>query len=264
MSVSIVSGNGFVGHAQRADNEYGLRNYSYALTAAAYDLTFQYRSSHGISVSYAGHLDAATGAAQTVTVNNFTYEGAEFDVYLDDTTSWSDTSSTNMTIPTSHPTSKTFTVSAGQSYHSGQNITVTSYTLYFSGTVVSYNSGTGQLVLNSTSNTGGSGTFANWYFTWGLFGFSTSTTSNSIPTSHPTQVTFTVGTGLSGLSVGTTVSVGTYRVDFYGTVTSYDSGTGSLTMSSAGNSGTATTSQWNISISEDYWWEIGTITLTLH
>jgi len=72
----------------------------------------------------------------------------------------------------------------------------------------------------------------------------TSTTSNAIPTSHPTSKTFTVGSGLpytAGQKIVCRGAVGSY---FWGTVSSY-SGT-TLVVSSLGNVGTGTFTSWII------------------
>ena len=114
-------------------------------------------------------------------------------------------------------------------------------------------------MLNSTSNYG-TGTFNNWNIYWGTLGYSTSTTTNSIPQTHPTQVTFMIDPGET-LTPGTVVTCSPGIVYFEGTITSYDSGTGSLTMNSSSNTGTGTTSSWNIIITQDYWFEVGTIDL---
>lgn len=77
----------------------------------------------------------------------------------------SDTSSsTEAAIPTSHPTSVTLTVDTGRTYTVGQALTIVNgvdHTIRFTGTVTSYNSGTGSLAFNSTGNTG-TGTYRNW------------------------------------------------------------------------------------------------------
>lgn len=74
------------------------------------------------------------------------------------------TSSTNIAIGTG---SKTFTVATGKSYIAGQSVTAfKDATHYMVGTITSYNSGTGSLVLNITS-TVGTGTYNSWtIFMW--------------------------------------------------------------------------------------------------
>jgi hypothetical protein len=99
--------------------------------------------------------------------------------------------------------------------------------------------------------------FNNWV---GTSVINTSTTTNiAIPTTHPTSVTFTIG-GWEGYHVGDTLildhdiysnseNVSTNSVEsFVGIVTAYNTGTGSMTISSLNNNGTGTfNSNWTVS-----------------
>ena len=74
---------------------------------------------------------------------------------------------------------------------------------------------------------------------------STSSTSVAIPTTHPTVVTLTVGTGKAyrvGEQLDFTNGTNTWR----GTITSYNSSTGSVTVNSVSNSGTGTFASWSV------------------
>lgn len=74
----------------------------------------------------------------------------------------------------------------------------------------------------------------------------TSVTSNSIPTSHPTQVTFTVAAGLSYVAGQSVLCNRTSTTFFLGTVNSY-SGT-TLVVDSTSNTGTGTSASWVIDL----------------
>lgn len=106
--------------------------------------------------------------------------------------------------------------------------------------------------LNNTSGKIGFG-FLKWYKT-------TSSTTNSIPTSHPTSVAFTIDTTITVdfpynyiISTGST-SGGTYvRFQdsdsgswFEGLTTAYNYSTGEITVSSFRNNGTGTASSWDV------------------
>jgi hypothetical protein len=72
------------------------------------------------------------------------------------------TSSDCIDIPTVHPTQITMTVGTGLSYAAGQTVIIyADATHYFTADVVSYNSGTGELTVDSVSNVG-TGNFCNW------------------------------------------------------------------------------------------------------
>lgn len=69
---------------------------------------------------------------------------------------YSTVSSTSVNIPTTHPTAVSLTVATGLAYSTGQNVVAAEVSSgdYFIGDVASYNSGTGQLIINSTSHSG--------------------------------------------------------------------------------------------------------------
>lgn len=85
--------------------------------------------------------------------------GAALTSYFD----YDDTSTTSNTLGTG---TMNFTASTGKLWQAGDVINATaigiSPTTRMTGTVTSYNSGTGALVMNSTSTTGTAGTYANW------------------------------------------------------------------------------------------------------
>ena len=181
------------------------------------------------------------------------------------------TSTTSRAIPQTHPSAIGFTTQAGlgyvatdliRCYYNGDN--------FFDGTVTSY-SGTA-LVVSSTSHVG-TGQYNDWKlgllsqttvsfvepkdillndFGVGVIGnpegSQTSTTSTAIPTSHPTPVSMTIGTGLpyavDNVLKITSITTGDW---FTGTITAYDSGTGAVTVDSIENSGTGTYTSWGVS-----------------
>jgi len=74
----------------------------------------------------------------------------------------------------------------------------------------------------------------------------TSSTSNAIPSADNTAFTFTVETGLT-IAARTTIKVNYDATNwFYATVTSYNSGTGELIVSSSSSTGSGTYSSWTI------------------
>jgi hypothetical protein len=76
-----------------------------------------------------------------------------------------------------------------------------------------------------------------------------SSNSLAIPTTHPTVINLTIGTGLTDMKPG-------YRVDvtadgshyFRGTIDNYDSGTGALRIISVSNTGTGTYASWSVKL----------------
>jgi len=73
------------------------------------------------------------------------------------------TSSDTETIPSSHPTNVSMSISTGRSYSVGQNVVIAhSDSQLFKATVVTYDSDSGLLNVNSISNTG-SGAFNEWW-----------------------------------------------------------------------------------------------------
>lgn len=76
---------------------------------------------------------------------------------------------------------------------------------------------------------------------------STSTTPITIPTVHPTVITATVGIG-KRYPVGEKLDFTSGANTFKGTITAYNSSTGSVTLSSVSNSGTGSFSNWNVSL----------------
>lgn len=84
-------------------------------------------------------------------------------------------------IPTSHPTQITLTIGTGLSYIVGDSVTIyADATHYFTGTVVSYNSLSGVLVVDSVSNVG-TGTFCSWVVNLSsLFGLSVVITEDTV------------------------------------------------------------------------------------
>jgi hypothetical protein len=74
---------------------------------------------------------------------------------------------------------------------------------------------------------------------------SSSTTTLAIPTTHPSVITLTVGTGKAyrvGEQLDFTSGANTWR----GTITAYNSATGSVTVNSVSNTGTGTFSSWTV------------------
>jgi hypothetical protein len=93
----------------------------------------------------------------------------------------------------------------------------------------------------SSGATGSSGVNGDKYAT-------VSSTSNTIPTSHPTQLTFTVGTGLAW-SFAQTVIIAKDSSNFIdASVVSYDAGTGVMVVNSVSNTGTGTYSNWELNL----------------
>jgi len=73
------------------------------------------------------------------------------------------TSTTELDIPTSHPTTVTLTVATGLAYTVGQSaIVANTSSKKFTGTVTSYTTGTGVLILASVSNTGTDTGLSSW------------------------------------------------------------------------------------------------------
>lgn len=73
-------------------------------------------------------------------------------------------STTSHSIPTTPGTSRTLTVQTGRTYPNGSTVRVVNdhdKSKWWKGTVTSYNSGTGELILSSTSNNG-TGTYRVW------------------------------------------------------------------------------------------------------
>lgn len=123
------------------------------------------------------------------------------------------------------------------------------------------------LAITKTINNFSADSFAGTYLGFDIDTTGLSSVSNNsmtIPTSHPTTVTFTIGTGLAFLpdmTVRTTSQInGAY---FDGVVTSYNSGTGSVTVESVSNSAGGTWSSWNITVLHNIWYEIDEVNLTL-
>lgn len=81
-------------------------------------------------------------------------------------TARSTTSSTSVAIPTSHPTTVTFTTDTSSFFRAGEVVKATNNGSgnFFKGTVTSYTPTTGVLVLSSTSNSG-TGTYGLWILT---------------------------------------------------------------------------------------------------
>lgn len=174
MAFSIVTGNGFAGNAQRADNinsqEFIYSTFAFATNT--YNLTFKYRSNIPLRVLFGDPdnypwTDIAvcpvnTGTAAYYTVNgiNASSYGGTYLGFTSNTDNIDGTSSTSMTIPTSHPTTVNFTTQTGLDLLAGMNIIVQA-SGWFSGTITSYDSGTGAVVLSSTAN-GGGGTYNSW------------------------------------------------------------------------------------------------------
>lgn len=76
--------------------------------------------------------------------------------------------------------------------------------------------------------------------------FDGSSSTITIPTSHPSVVTITVPTGKGYYVPGTFIQVYNGSNFFTATITSYNSGTGSLVLSSVANTGTGTFNSWGI------------------
>lgn len=76
---------------------------------------------------------------------------------------------------------------------------------------------------------------------------STSATSITIPTTHPTTINATVGTG-KRYPVGERLDFTNGSNTFRGTVTAYNSSTGAVTLTSVSNTGTGTFSSWNVAL----------------
>jgi hypothetical protein len=95
-------------------------------------------------------------------------------------------STTSLTVATG---AQTLTTNTGKSYTAGTSMSLTNNGNTMIGTVTSYNSGTGALVLNITAITG-SGTFASWTVS---------------PTNHANRMKLILkaNTGLDGLSIVT-------------------------------------------------------------
>lgn len=170
---SIVTGNGFVGNAQRIEEiwVYGyFYNNQYTFENGIYDLSFKYRSNWTIRIVFGNSdfhpfplIDTCppnTGNATSKTVSSFD-ASSNVGEYLAFTVDNTTTSNTTMTIPTSHPTTMNFTVGTGLDITSGMNVVVGGAFQNFYGVVNSYNSGTGAISVDSTSNFG-VGTLSSW------------------------------------------------------------------------------------------------------
>lgn len=95
------------------------------------------------------------------------------------------TSSDCIEIPEIHPTQITMTVGTNLSYQTGDEIIVyANATHYFTATVVSYDSSTGELIIDSVSNVG-TGLFCSWTVNLAsLFGLSTIVTEDTLTVDH--------------------------------------------------------------------------------
>lgn len=187
MAYSIVTGNGFIGNAQRAGDFWGdggLFNIGFKFENYTYNLSFKYRS-NGIlqAVGTSGNdllpsapiivpitgsdCEINLGDATLKTVNGITgsshlgrYLG--FNPYI---RNYASVSSTNVTIPTSFPTTVNATIETGKDYAAGVIVKFirNPFTFFwFRGTVISYNSGTGDISISVTSSQG-TGTYNSWY-----------------------------------------------------------------------------------------------------
>ena len=82
--------------------------------------------------------------------------------------------------------------------------------------------------------------------------YTSSTTTNPVPTSHPSGLTFILDTSLFPLNYvinsGMTCYISSTGNYFLGIITSYDPITGSLSLNSYWNSGSGTFSNWSVSI----------------
>ncbi len=220
----------------------------------------------------ANGTNGATGAAGVTGATGATGQDGQSELYAT-------TSSSSITIGTG---SKTLTVGTGLSYTVGQTVVignVTSGTLRtMTGSVTAYNSGTGAMTVN-VATTSGTGTFTTWAVnlsgaTQGLTGATgatgangsngatgatgatgaagdkyatTSNTSNTISASG--NKTFTVGTGLA-YTVGQSVIAGFSATQYMiGTVSAYNSGTGSMTIAVSSSAGSGNNlNPWSINL----------------
>lgn len=95
-------------------------------------------------------------------------DGDEFTIYLQTANTvggdrYATISSTAETIPTAADQSKTVTIGTNLAYSAGQTVLIyANASNNFEGTVTSYNSSTGVLVVNSTASFNGTGTFSSW------------------------------------------------------------------------------------------------------
>lgn len=105
---------------------------------------------------------------------------------------WIGTSVSSIAIPTSHPTSRTFTTQAGLNLVNGATLTIKGGSnQYFLGTITAYDNGTGVTTVSSTLNVG-SGTLSSWkIYNYRMPGFGNSTLpsgSNSFSTTNNGEV----------------------------------------------------------------------------
>lgn len=177
------------------------------------------------------------------------------------------TSSTSLTIGTG---TQNLTVETGLAYTSAQTIVIAyNSTTYMVGTVTSYNSTTGAMVVNVLT-TSGSGTYAAWSVNisgsvgsvgptgpTGTFG-PTGPTGTAGSVYATTSVTsLTIGTGTQSLTVGSGLAYTPaqpiliandathYMV---GTITSYNSISGALVVSVSSVTGSGTFASWTINL----------------
>jgi len=174
---SIVTGNGFNGNAQRADSFYmdfgsvGFYNTGFSFGVYYYNVTFKYRCN--VPIYICNHIGDSLDIIKTIpnmgnaisTGSTFyngyysstNYLGFASDIYY----SLATTSATSISIPVSHPTVVNFTIGAGLYWTSGVSMFLDSGENYFGGEVITYNSSTGAVSINSRFNIG-SGTYSSW------------------------------------------------------------------------------------------------------
>jgi filamentous hemagglutinin family protein len=146
---------------------------------------------------------------------------------------------------------ETLSIGTGLSFASGQSVTLTSQQNsgnYLTGTIISYNKLTGALTVAVTSASG-SGAPSSWTITTPI---ATSATNN-ISISSATvgsQQTFTTTTGLALVANETIALIDKDNAGDYliGTVSSYNSSTGALTVSVTRQSGAGTPLAWTIGL----------------
>lgn len=175
MDFSIVTGNGFIGNAQRALHEtgsfYGVYNSGFTFDNYSYNLSFKYRSNASLYLSDDGTGDLGIttvgpnkGDAKLVisaVIDGSYLYGLNLGFNCDTYTGFETTSISNITVPESHPTVVNFTIGTNLYYETGMEIFMYTLGASFIGTVISYNIGNGDMSVNSSWNAG-SGSHSSW------------------------------------------------------------------------------------------------------
>ena len=264
---SIVTGNGFTGNAQRGVGSPGIySNNGFVFNSANnYVLSFKYRSntqlyicdSAGVDLQI-GYFSKNTGNAAYTSVNMFnaTYLNGKALGIANNTFAYNATSSSTITTSDS---SISLTTQTGLPWKAGDLISIgLVHSHLFNGTKVSYNSGTGDLVIGWTSNSG-TGTFSYWQVFNIPGGFvNYSSTTAAIPTGAG-NTTLNIGAGQTVAANVQIVVDPTVYVN--GSVTSYDPSTGAMVVSRSSSGNVATSNDWALSFNDTTWFEIDEVYL---